>query len=100
MAVWLDSPVVQNIRAHIILPKNLVAAVDRTVGHRKRSAFIAQATAQALARERLILAARKAAGSVPDGAIPEWETPESTAAWVHQLRQEADTRIDKAWEDR
>jgi len=62
-------------RTHIILPTALIKEVDRLVGERGRSSFIASAAAEKVARLRLLKASEKAAGSLRDVAISDWETP-------------------------
>ena len=76
------------IRTHVVLPQELVQRVDRLVGERKRSRFFAAAVAKEVERQELLQAAREAAGSLKDVDIPGWETAESIADWVHNLRQE------------
>ncbi len=75
-------------RTHIIVPTELLAQVDRLVGARKRSRFFAAAVAKEAARLELLAAAREAAGFLADVDIPGWESAESIAEWVHELRQE------------
>jgi metal-responsive CopG/Arc/MetJ family transcriptional regulator len=74
------------IRTHVVFPKELVAAVDRLVGPRKRSAFLVQAVKEKISRERLRRALTTTAGFLAGETRPEWETPEQVSAWVHQLR--------------
>lgn len=78
------------MRAHIVIPKDLVADVDRMVGSRHRSEFVADAVAEKLARERLRRAARRLGGSLADKDIPGWESTEAAADWVRSLRRESD----------
>ncbi len=80
------------MRAHIVIPKDLVADVDHLVGARHRSEFITEAVAEKLARERLRRAAHKLGGSLADKHIPGWESTESAADWVRFLRRESDER--------
>ncbi len=75
-------------RTHIVLPTELLERVDRLVGARKRSRFFAAAVAKEAARMELLAVAADAAGSIADIQIPGWETCESIAQWVHQLRLE------------
>jgi len=81
------------MRAHVVMPPGLVEAVDRLVGKRRRSRFFAEAVEEKLARARRIEAAREAAGTLAELDIPGWETPESAAAWVHDLRRSSDARV-------
>lgn len=86
-----------HMRAHIIIPDELVAEVDALVGPRKRSQFFAEAAADRLRRERLMAAAAAAAGSLVDVDIPGWETPESTYEWVRARRRASTARLERAW---
>ena len=74
------------IRTHIVFPKELVEAVDRLVGPRKRSAFLVQAVEEKTGREQLGRALATTAGFLAGETHPEWETPEQVSAWVHELR--------------
>jgi predicted transcriptional regulator len=80
------------IRTHIVISRDIVDEVDRLVGTRHRSAFVSEAVAEKLARERLRRAARKLGGSLADKDIPGWESTESAAKWVRSLRRESDDR--------
>jgi hypothetical protein len=75
-------------RAHVVLSDALLREVDARVGQRKRSEFIEQAIVEKLKRLRRVEAFERVVGSVADGEIPEWETRESTAAWLRKLREE------------
>jgi metal-responsive CopG/Arc/MetJ family transcriptional regulator len=74
------------IRTHVILPKELVEAVDELVGPRKRSAFITEAVETMVARARLGRALKETVGILSADEYPEWETPEKVSAWVRELR--------------
>ena len=91
-----------DVRTHIVLPREVVEAVDRLVGQRKRSQFMAEAIQEKLRRERLNAALQATAGILKDADIPEWSTPEATSAWVRNLRREADAATERklsAWAD-
>ncbi len=51
------------IRAHILLPEELVGQIDRLVGRRGRSRFLVLAATNELRRQRQLAALQKAAGS-------------------------------------
>jgi hypothetical protein len=78
-------------RIHVIMPADLVEKIDKRVGHRQRSRFMAEIAAREIARLELLDAAEEAAGSLPVGLVPEWDNSESAAKWVHDLRQECET---------
>jgi hypothetical protein len=74
-------------RIHVVLPDDLVREIDARVGRRQRSEFIQETIEEKLRLLRRVEAFENAAGSVADGQIPEWETRESTAEWLRELRQ-------------
>jgi hypothetical protein len=78
-------------RAHIVLPGALLREIDALVGQRGRSRFFEEAASEKLQRLRRVAAFERAT-SVPTVGIPEWETKESAAEWVRELRQEWDER--------
>jgi hypothetical protein len=78
------------VRTHFIAPKDLIEEVDRLVGPRRRSEFLAEATAEKLKREKLLRLTREVMKLPPAEGIPEWETPESASKWVHDGRVESD----------
>jgi metal-responsive CopG/Arc/MetJ family transcriptional regulator len=78
------------MRAHIVIDRELIEEVDRLVGPRHRSEFIAEAVAKELAQERLLKAALEVGGSLENVDKPGWETTESTIEWVRALRREND----------
>jgi hypothetical protein len=77
-------------RTHLIAPKELIEEVDRIVGPRRRSEFIAAAVDEKLKREKLLRAVRRAANLPAELDVPGWETPEAVSKWVHELRAESD----------
>jgi hypothetical protein len=90
----------ERIRTHILIPERLVRSVDQLVGKRRRSAFVAEAVAEKLARVRLANAARRAVGSLRDVPTPGWETSPAAAAWVRASRQRDEERLDRALQER
>ena len=89
----------ESVRAHVVLPKPLVDAVDRQVGQRGRSRFVAEAVDEKLARLRLARAATRAAGSLHDVDVPGWETSESSSEWGRDSRRADDDRLRASRED-
>jgi hypothetical protein len=72
------------VRLHIFLEDDLVAELDRRVGTRRRSAYIADAVRAALDDERRWELIESSIGSIPDGGHA-WDT--DPAAWVHDQRR-------------
>ena len=80
-------------RAHVVLPDALLEKIDARVGQRRRSEFIQEAIEEKINQLERVEAYRRFAGSIADGEVPEWDTRESTAAWLRELRggSEADS---------
>ncbi len=81
------------VRIHVVMPTELVASIDRLVGRRHRSQFVAEATAEKLGRLELAKLAEDAAGSLADVDIPGWETSDAAAEWVRAGRRGHDARL-------
>jgi Arc/MetJ family transcription regulator len=71
------------MRLHISIGDDLVAELDRRVGRRRRSAFIAEMIRRALEDERRWDELESAAGSIPDSGH-DWD--KDPAAWVRAQR--------------
>lgn len=76
-----------DMRAHVIMSKDVVDKIDRLVGQRRRSKFINEAVARELARLELLAALDAAIGSGKGQPRPWGETARSIADWVHNDRQ-------------
>lgn len=85
----------EKTRTHIMIPTELIDAVDELVGPRGRSAFFAEAAERELSRRRLVEAASRAAGALADVDVPGWESPESASAWVRDLRRSDEERVER-----
>lgn len=75
-------------RAQVVMAEGVVEEVDALVGQRRRSRFITEAVEEKPKRRRRVEAVDQVVGSSRDGGIPEWETAESTEAWVRALRDD------------
>jgi hypothetical protein len=78
------------MRMHITLRDRLVAELDRRVGPRRRSAFIAAAIERALDDERRWELIESSLGSIPDDDR-EWSA--DSAAWVRAQRRADERRL-------
>ena len=72
------------MRVHITLDDELVARLDRRVGERRRSRFIAEAVARAIDDEERWDLIESALGSIPDTGH-DWDV--DPAAWVRGERR-------------
>ena len=83
-------------RTHVVLPEDLIKEIDRAVGARKRSAFLADLARRELRRRRLMeILAR------PDPIWKDDDHPEladGAEAWVRRLRAEAERRFQQQQE--
>jgi hypothetical protein len=80
-------------RTHIVISEQLAADIDRVVGKRGRSSFLAQAAERELLRLRQIKALEGASGAWKDKDHPELK--EGAAAWVKKIRRENEWRSRK-----
>ena len=80
-------------RTHIVIPEPLAREIDRLVGKRGRSEFLAQAAEKELRRLRQIKALEGAAGAWRDKDHPELRG--GAAQWVRGLRKQNERRVPK-----
>lgn len=78
------------MRVHISLDEELVAEIDRKVGPRRRSAYIADVVRRQLESDRRWEKMRSAYGSISDEGHP-WDP--DVAKWVHDSRREDPRRV-------
>jgi len=81
-------------RTHVILPVDLVAAIDKMVGKRGRSAFLVEVIRDEIQRLSQQNALKAAAGAWKDS--DHLELKHGAAAWVQKMRNESKTRLKKA----
>ena len=81
-------------RTHIVIPEHVVIQIDRIVGKRGRSRFLAQAAEKELMRLRQIKALEAAASCWKDKDHPELK--EGAVKWVNELRRQDEERYRKA----
>jgi hypothetical protein len=78
------------MRVHISLDDDTVDRIDRTVGPRRRSTYIAEAVRRALDEDRRWELIWSAVGSIPDRGH-EWD--DDPAAWVREQRRTDPRRV-------
>ena len=82
----------ERVRAHVVLPKEMIEEIDCLVGKRERSRFIEDALEHRLILERQKQALSELRGMLDPADYPEWSTPEKVSEWVHNMRQEENRR--------
>ena len=78
-------------RTHIVIPEPLVSEIDRLVGKRGRSEFLAQAAEKELRRLQQIEALQGVAAAWKDKDHPELKG--GAARWVKELRKQSEQRM-------
>ena len=78
-------------RTHIVISEHLTARIDRIVGKRGRSKFLAQAAEKELMRLSQLKALEAAVGSWKDKDHPELQ--QGAAQWVRKIRRETERRL-------
>ena len=79
------------VRAHVLMPKDLLVEIDSLVGRRRRSQFLAEAARQEVKRRQLLSALQEAAGCWKDEHHPELR--KGPKAWLRRLRKQDDRRL-------
>ncbi|MFH0775297.1 MAG: hypothetical protein V2A53_07410 [bacterium] len=74
-------------RTHVLLPARLLSEIDRIVGKRKRSAFLAEAAKEKMVNIALLKALDETAGVIQQEEHPEWRTRKDTFSWVRGIRE-------------
>ena len=88
-----------HIRAHVVMPEDVISEVDDAAGTGNRSAFIEEAVAEALRLERRRKFLRKFEVNPPGRWGYPGEEHMDAAEWVHLDRRRGD-HIDELWADR
>jgi metal-responsive CopG/Arc/MetJ family transcriptional regulator len=80
-------------KAHLIIPQEILAEVDRIAGKRRRSLFIAEATREKLEKERFLRVLDETKGAWTDKNHPELKTDTDMERYVREKRQSYRGRI-------
>lgn len=83
----------EKIKTHVMFPSDLLKAIDKTVGGRKRSKFIVEAAEKKLADIRIQKALEATAGCWKDENHPDLMTQKDIRAYLKKTRESTDKRI-------
>jgi hypothetical protein len=81
------------IKTHIIFPAELLDAIDKTIGGRKRSKFIVEAAKEKLEEIKFQQALEVAAGCWKDENHLDLESRKDIRNYLQKLRKIAEKRI-------
>lgn len=84
------------MRAHIIVPEDLIHSVDKLVGPRSRSKFFVEAAGEKLAKLKLTRVAKRLAGSLANTTIPGWETRQKAVEWIRNSRKTDEEKLERS----
>lgn len=79
-------------RAHVVLPEDLVTQIDRIVGSRGRSAFLADLARREIRRRHLLEILKTEEPIWKDEDHPELK--DGAAEWVRRMRAESQARFE------
>ncbi|MBI4685716.1 MAG: hypothetical protein HY755_11010 [Nitrospirae bacterium] len=83
----------EKIKTHVMFPSDLLSAIDKIVGGRKRSRFIVEAAEKRLAEIRTQQALETAAGCWKDENHPDITTQKDIRAYLKRAREKTEQRI-------
>jgi len=86
-----------NVRTNLMLPEELVEAIDEVAGPRGRSRYVTEVLSRQIRRDRWYAPAKATAGAWKDH--PLFPTDESVVEWVREARRQshdpwADERVE------
>ena len=81
------------MKAHLVLPSEILEEVDKIAGKRRRSLFIAEATQEKLERERFLKTLDETKGVWTDKSHPELKTPKDLERYVEEKRRSFRRRV-------
>lgn len=74
-------------KAHVIIDENILKEIDRLMGKKKRSSFIAGAAKKELKRFNQLLLLKKLKGTWKDEDHPDMNSKNGTYKWVRKQRE-------------
>lgn len=74
-------------RTHVILPDEVISAIDERVGERGRSRFLEEAARDRLERLELEAAIREGSGVLKEKDYPHWRDTDAVKEWVRASRR-------------
>ena len=85
-------------RAHVVLPEDLVREIDKIVGARGRSAFLAELAGREIKRRRMLEILKSGRPIWKDKDHPELRG--GAGKWVRKIRAESEARFERIQQQR
>jgi hypothetical protein len=82
-----------NVKAHLVLPREILEEVDRIAGKKKRSLFIAEAAREKIEKERFLKILEETHGAWGDDNHPELRSPKDMERYLRRTRQSYRKRL-------
>jgi hypothetical protein len=83
----------EKVKTHVMFPAELLHAIDKIVGGRKRSSFIVEAAKEKLEEIRFQKALETAAGCWKDETHPDLRTQEDIRGYLKKIREITEKRM-------
>src|SRR5512143_105939 len=78
--------IIMKVKAHLVLPREILEEVDKIAGKKRRSLFIADAAREKLERERFLKILDETKGTWCDRNHPELKTAHGVENYVREKR--------------
>jgi len=84
---------IEKVKTHLMFPSDLLKAIDKTVGSRKRSRFIVEAAREKLEELKFQQALEAAAGCWKDESHPDLKIQEDIRSYLKKAREITEKRM-------
>ena len=81
------------IKAHLVIPREILEEVDKIAGKKRRSLFIAEAAQEKLARERFLITLEETKGAWANKNHPNLRTAKEVEQYVQEKRRSYRKRV-------
>jgi metal-responsive CopG/Arc/MetJ family transcriptional regulator len=83
------------VKAHLVIPKEILEEVDQIAGKRGRSLFITEAALEKLERERFLKILEETRGAWTDQRHPDLRSSRDLETYLHKQRFSLQKRLDQ-----
>ena len=83
------------VKAHLVIPKEILDEVDQVAGKRGRSLFIAEAALEKLERERFLKVLEETRGAWADKRHPDLRDSQDMETYLQEQRDSLQKRQDR-----